>query len=324
MQEAYFKLLSILLPSYTKGPFTNDTQSLILIILSHSPLMEKAAEVLSSGSIEEMARHFSVCRGVMDFVLALESHPGLAALVYHKRPIYHKMGGDLYTLSFTNASNQPELGEKDTGMSFVTMLDSLAVQAETIRKHSMAIGDLATGEGGWEKDEARNLMFLCENIIQIAALHNRNKEAYQETQVAQSSMDVQKWHREKCVLDIPDENITSNYAFASGAICISSIIPPRGRMRRLVTEISSLKTSLPEGIFIRYAESRLDVMKILIIGPRGTPYEHGFFEFDLFCPLHYPQVPPDMQFRTRAGGTVNPNLYEDGRGKYYTIPIPVP
>ncbi|KAI3325257.1 UBC-like protein [Xylariaceae sp. AK1471] len=72
-------------------------------------------------------------------------------------------------------------------------------------------------------------------------------------------------------------------------------------MRKLVTEISTLKTSLPSGIFIRYAASRLDTMKILIISSCGTPYEHGFFEFDLFCPLEYPRVAPRMQFRTTAG-----------------------
>ncbi|KAI3326586.1 hypothetical protein HD806DRAFT_487654 [Xylariaceae sp. AK1471] len=178
MHEAYFKLLSVLLPSYAGGPFINDTQSLIMMVLSHSPLLEKAAEILTSGSVEEMARYFNLCRGVMDFVLALESHPGLATLVYHNRHIYHEIGGDLYSLSFRDAPSKLRLEVKDTGKSFVNMLGSLAVQAESIRKHSVAVGDLATGEGGWVISEAANLLFLCDNIIQIVDLHNRNKETY--------------------------------------------------------------------------------------------------------------------------------------------------
>ncbi|ORY70944.1 ubiquitin-conjugating enzyme/RWD-like protein [Pseudomassariella vexata] len=86
-------------------------------------------------------------------------------------------------------------------------------------------------------------------------------------------------------------------------------------MKRLITEISTLQTCLPEGIFVRHSNSRLDVLKILIIGPKDTPYEYGFFEFDLFCPLDYPQSPPKLQFRTTNNGRVrfNPNLYECGK-----------
>ncbi len=54
-------------------------------------------------------------------------------------------------------------------------------------------------------------------------------------------------------------------------------------MRQLIKEITNLRTSLPPGIFVRYGESRLDVMKVIIIGPGGTPYENGLFEFDIFC-----------------------------------------
>ncbi|OTA76487.1 hypothetical protein M434DRAFT_42482, partial [Hypoxylon sp. CO27-5] len=80
-------------------------------------------------------------------------------------------------------------------------------------------------------------------------------------------------------------------------------------------ELSTLQTSLPEGIFIYHGSSRLDVMKILIIGPKHTPYEHGLFEFDLWCPMDYPNSPPKMKFRTTNGGRTrfNPNLYEDGK-----------
>ncbi len=58
-------------------------------------------------------------------------------------------------------------------------------------------------------------------------------------------------------------------------------------------------------------------MKVLIIGPKGTPYEHGLFEFDLFCPSNFPNAPPNMLFRTTGGGRVrfNPNLYNCGKGK---------
>ncbi len=89
-------------------------------------------------------------------------------------------------------------------------------------------------------------------------------------------------------------------------------------MKKLVTQVASLRTSLPEGIYVRHCSSRLDVMKVLIMGPGGTPYEHGLFEFDLFCPGEFPACPPVMQFRTTGNGYIrfNPNLYECGKGLF--------
>ncbi|KAH8652075.1 ubiquitin-conjugating enzyme/RWD-like protein [Xylariales sp. PMI_506] len=86
-------------------------------------------------------------------------------------------------------------------------------------------------------------------------------------------------------------------------------------MKRLITEISTLQTSLPEGVFITHGSSRLDVMKVLIIGPNDTPYEYGLFEFDLYCPINYPNEPPKMCFKTTGGWRIrfNPNLYSDGK-----------
>jgi ubiquitin-protein ligase len=56
--------------------------------------------------------------------------------------------------------------------------------------------------------------------------------------------------------------------------------------------------------------------RVVIIGPEGTPYAHGFFEFDIFCPKEYPNEPPKVWFKGTDGGTawINPNLHSDGKG----------
>ncbi|KAI9860634.1 MAG: hypothetical protein M1813_006059 [Trichoglossum hirsutum] len=53
--------------------------------------------------------------------------------------------------------------------------------------------------------------------------------------------------------------------------------PLPGRQPKLVRQITEL-TNLPEGIFVRVVDSRPDVLKALIVGPRDTPYEGGLFE----------------------------------------------
>lgn len=47
------------------------------------------------------------------------------------------------------------------------------------------------------------------------------------------------------------------------------------------THTSSLPVEAGSGIFVRADDERIDVMKALILGPEGTPYENGAFEFDI-------------------------------------------
>jgi ubiquitin-conjugating enzyme E2 O len=87
------------------------------------------------------------------------------------------------------------------------------------------------------------------------------------------------------------------------------------RMKRIRKEHAILQSSLPEGIFVRTWESRLDLLRILIVGPLDTPYEYAPFVIDIRIPPDYPHSPPDAFFHswTSGQGPVNPNLYENGK-----------
>jgi ubiquitin-conjugating enzyme E2 O len=86
-------------------------------------------------------------------------------------------------------------------------------------------------------------------------------------------------------------------------------------MRRIGKEHKILSTSLPPGIFVRTWESRLDLIRVLMIGPNETPYEYAPFVIDFHLGSTYPQTPPEAYFHswTNGNGPVNPNLYEDGK-----------
>jgi ubiquitin-conjugating enzyme E2 O len=86
-------------------------------------------------------------------------------------------------------------------------------------------------------------------------------------------------------------------------------------MRRIGKEHKILRGSLPPGIFVRTWESRLDLIRVLMIGPNDTPYEYAPFVIDFHLPSSYPQTPPEAFFHswTNGNGPVNPNLYEDGK-----------
>ena len=100
---------------------------------------------------------------------------------------------------------------------------------------------------------------------------------------------------------------------------------PLANLKRITKDhrILSTPSALPPNIYIRTWESRLDLLRILIIGPTETPYAHAPFLFDLFLPPTYPSEPPRVFFHSWStpaslaglGGNsrVNPNLYEDGK-----------
>lgn len=60
------------------------------------------------------------------------------------------------------------------------------------------------------------------------------------------------------------------------------------RMLHMAKEISSLSTTLPleweSSIHLYVDQNRLDVLRALIIGPSGTPYQNGIFQFDIYLP----------------------------------------
>ena len=91
------------------------------------------------------------------------------------------------------------------------------------------------------------------------------------------------------------------------------------RLIRIGKELASLSNSLPihntSSVMVCIDEERPDCLKAIIVGPADTPYENGLFEFDIFLPADYPNVPPKVILTTTGGGRIrfNPNLYAEGK-----------
>ena len=69
-----------------------------------------------------------------------------------------------------------------------------------------------------------------------------------------------------------------------------------------------------ERIFCIFSEKDMHDVKALIIGPKDTPYENGYFFFELHFPKNYPHKPPSALLKTLAPGVrFNPNLYTEGK-----------
>lgn len=87
---------------------------------------------------------------------------------------------------------------------------------------------------------------------------------------------------------------------------------PKNWAKRIQEEWKSLEKDLPDTIFVRVYETRMDLMRAAIIGAQGTPYHDGLFFFDVFFPSAYPSIPPHVYYHS-GGLRINPNLYDCGK-----------
>ncbi|KAJ4898001.1 putative ubiquitin-conjugating enzyme E2 25 [Raphanus sativus] len=88
--------------------------------------------------------------------------------------------------------------------------------------------------------------------------------------------------------DIVDDLVDHHYASNGTASTKHS----KEWVKRIQEEWRILENDLPEMIFVRAYESRMDLLRAVIIGADGTPYHDGLFFFDIFFPDTYPSVPP--------------------------------
>ncbi|KAK5940058.1 hypothetical protein PMZ80_007476 [Knufia obscura] len=87
-------------------------------------------------------------------------------------------------------------------------------------------------------------------------------------------------------------------------------------LKRIAKEHRILSDALPKHeIYVRTYDSRLDLLRCLIIGPLDTPYEYATFLIDLHLGPDFPRAPPTAHFHswTSGLGRINPNLYEEGK-----------
>ncbi|GAB4838546.1 Probable ubiquitin-conjugating enzyme E2 23 [Ancistrocladus abbreviatus] len=94
----------------------------------------------------------------------------------------------------------------------------------------------------------------------------------------------------------------------------ANILSNAGRkwLKKMRQDWNILQNNLPDGICVRVYEDRMDLLRAVIVGAYGTPYQDGLFFFDFHLPPEYPDVPPSAHYHS-GGWRINPNLYEEGK-----------
>ncbi|XP_054777530.1 probable ubiquitin-conjugating enzyme E2 23 isoform X5 [Prosopis cineraria] len=74
-------------------------------------------------------------------------------------------------------------------------------------------------------------------------------------------------------------------------------IKSRKWFKKVQQDWSILQNNLPDGIYVRVYEDRMDLLRAVIVGAFGTPYQDGLFFFDFHLPSEYPDVPPAKEMK---------------------------
>nr|XP_009858654.1 ubiquitin-conjugating enzyme E2 N-like isoform X1 [Ciona intestinalis] len=80
--------------------------------------------------------------------------------------------------------------------------------------------------------------------------------------------------------------------------------------RRIVKETQRLLSEPVPGITAAPVEDNLRYFKVLMKGPKDSPFEGGNFKLELFLPEEYPMAAPKVRFITKI---YHPNVDKIGR-----------
>lgn len=294
----HMRLIEGLLPSFEReSSFDFDPPDSVTEILMESKILAYCAELLRNDSLEDATKRKCVYEPLFGLLRTLGAYyVSASGAIFNERPIREERV-NLVTLSWYE---HPGICTEWTS-SLLHGLSNLSTQSEMVLRVAKA------NETDFRNEKGKELISLCHQIADLHQYLMANSGTNGKAKSVQSKAEI------PALEDVPDHEILKAHHFSQAAKKLQTYTP--GRPQRLVTELTTLKTGLPPGIFVRYAESRPDVQKVAIIGPMSTPYENGIFEFDVFCGGDFPNKPPQVQFRTTGGGRVgfNPNLYADGK-----------
>lgn len=254
-----------LFPSFEReSTFDFDPPEAVVDMLVQSKVLSYCAELLRNDSLEDARLRNNVYHALLGFLRTLGAHHVTASrAIYGERAL----GPDKMNLLVRSFQITTEEA-KEKGCSLFDALESLNTQSALVLKQARSNEKEFQSQGG------QDLLLVCRGVSDLYKYLEANADASKDTKSATSQTKV------PALADLPDDQVLAAHSYASTAKALQQ--NPRGRFKCLITGLTLLKTGLPPGIFVRYAESRPDVMKVAIIGPQGTPYEviplmHAFY-----------------------------------------------
>jgi hypothetical protein len=262
-------LVTVLLPNGARRNLPPELKAMIEVSL----ILDKVAELLRNDSLDNVTRRYELYSAAMKFTARLACHPELSCLVNEARFSKRRTAGlQAVSEAAMNKAATDVLIPGDEQLSSIGKgLGNLVQQAHIVLR--------AGKSGAFQADGGQAMLDICKEIIE---LHNQlaTQSSAVESKLKQTET-VEECYMQYCkghcltwddsVFDLIHGNLRAG---AKRTTHFSG-----GRAKKLMTEIATMSTSLPPGVFVKVGESRTDVMKALIMGPKDSPYGYGMFEY---------------------------------------------
>lgn len=249
-----------------------------------SLVQDRIAELLRNDSLQDATTRAGLYFAVFEFFERLGKHPDTLYLVCEDRFVKKQSSG-LFAISTSKnlegkgkarANHHLTLGQggDSTTASLLACMSKIGIQSESLLKASRAI------KSEFHTADAQDLLEIADRIAKLQLsmkpqnVVDRRKDG--SGSKSQKDMTWKEYNLKHCITR--EENVLHYLVKDLAAKANHLRHSPPNRIKRLVTEASEMETSLPPNIFVKVDEVRPDVMKCLIVGPEGTPYEAGLFE----------------------------------------------
>ena len=252
-------------------------------LIELSLVQDRIAELLRNDSLQDITTRAGLYFAVFEFFERLGKHPDTSYLIHEERFVKQQSSG-LFVISTSKdlkgkgkARENHHLilgqGEDRTTASLLACMSNIATQSEALVKASSVV------KNEFRTADAKDLLEVADRVVKLQLSMKPNRaDAEKEGPGSKSDKDMtwEEYNQKYCVQR--EENVLRGLV---GRLATEAHVlrhSPPNRIKRLVTEASEMETSLPPNIFVKVDEVRPDVMKCLIVGPEGTPYEAGLFE----------------------------------------------
>lgn len=245
--QAIFSALATLCPSphHDRGSssFDVDPPRAVVSMLVHSKILSRAAELLRNDSLENATKRKDLYTALISFLKRVGVHDVSKHDVIFSERLVLAPDDSLLTLSFKG----PPPRAMDKASSLATGLRRLNIQSDTMMRGAL------NNRREFQDNTGQDMLWLCREISDLST-HLKIEEW-----AAKQSDNITEQNLESAVVEVPDQEFWKTYRFAQQAQALQH--SPAGRIRRLITEITTLKTGLSAGIYVKHAMSRLDCMR---------------------------------------------------------------
>ncbi|KAJ4374022.1 hypothetical protein N0V83_002761 [Neocucurbitaria cava] len=218
----------------------------VVSMLVVSRILSKAAELLRNDSLDNATQRTDLYMALITFLKRVGVHDVSKQEVIFDDRLVLPENVNLLTLSFSGAHPPPDR-TKETASSLADGLRRLNIQSDMMMRGAQ------NARNEFKDQPGQDMLWLCREISDLST-HLKIEEWW--TQVGGCGSVVGADHG---IVEVSDDQMKGMYSYISEALALTQ--SPPGRIRRLITEITSLKTGLSSGIYVKHAMSRLDIMK---------------------------------------------------------------